>query len=389
MTVIRRIAMSLSMWSLASCLLGGATAEAACPARHLPAASFHRRTNETAQHFPERVRALEDFMFTLREPEAERAGIRTDGLLVLHQGAVFYERYARGYDRETPHLAWSITKTITQLLLGIGIERGEVALDDSVCASFPNAPSDHCGLTLRHLVEHASGLDWNEDYEDGSRQASSVIAMLYGEGKDDMASFVLRQPFSDLPGTAFRYSTGDSTLLAAVLDRKLAPRFGADYPWTLLFDRIGVTQMTLEVDGAGHHVGGAYSFATLEDWARLGMLMLDDGCWDGDRIMPQGWLEAATLPSMAFVEKRHDALPTEEYGRGLWLNRTVPGVRELRPFPSVPEDAFLAIGHWGQFIIVVPSRDVVIVRAGDERDEHALDIDRFVKLALALVGDAS
>ena len=112
-----------------------------------------------------------------------------------------------------------------------------------------------------------------------------------------------------------------------------------------------------------------------------------DGCWNGTRILPEGWIAAAARPSAAYLHKRTPEIATEEYGRSVWLNRTIPGVREPRPFPSAPEDTFMALGHWGQFIVVIPSKDLVIVRSGDDRDEASLDIDRFLKLAIAITGD--
>jgi CubicO group peptidase (beta-lactamase class C family) len=377
------IALSLTT-AVASSAFAAATA---CPSRPSPPAVFPRRTEETARLVPDRVKALEDYMFTLTGDDGARQGIRTDALLVIHQGAVFYEKYARGYERESPHLAWSVTKTITQLLTGIAVQNGALKIEDSICAHLKDVPADKCVLTVQNLLEFASGLDWKEDYDgsSGSRQDSSVIAMLYGEGLEDMARFVVDQPFRAPPGTAFCYSTGDATLLAAVVDNVMRPRFGEDYPWSTLFDPLGVKNMTMERDATNHHVGGAYSYAPAEDWARLGFLLLNDGCWQGARILPDGWVTAATTPSAAFINKRYDTLPVEEQGRQLWINRTIPNVRDPRPWPNVPEDAYSAIGLWGQHIAVVPSKDLVIVRSGDDRDDRALDVDKFLQLAIALV----
>lgn len=363
-----------------------------CPARSSwpGAAGFPRRTDETARLFPERVKALEDYMFTLQGDDEDRIGIRTDAMLVLHQGAVFYERYARGYEHDTPHLAWSVTKTITQLLTGVAVAQGAVKIEDSICAHLQNSPipDGRCAITIQNLLEFSSGFDWREDYEGGkSRQDSSVIAMLYGQGKQDMAGFVLEQDLADPPGVAYRYSTGDSTLLLSTIDGAMRPRFGQDYPWTVLFDPLGIKDMTIEQDQAHHYVGGAYSFAPPEEWARIGFFLLNDGCWNDARILPEGWVAAATTPSGPFKNKRYDDLPDEEQGRQLWLNRPIPGVRDQKPWPNVPDDAYSAIGHWGQFIAVIPSRDIVIIRSGDDRDEKSLSIDRFLSLAIALTGD--
>lgn len=380
--------MRRALLALALLLGSGDAFAAACPTRPAwPTAGFPRRTDETARLFPERVRALEDYMFTLKGADEDREGIRTDALMVIHQGAVFYERYARGYRADSAHLAWSVSKTITQLLAGMAVANGALNIDDSVCSHYPNTPRNRCDLTVRHLLDFASGFDWAEDYEGASRQDSSVIAMLYGEGHRDMSRFVLKQDRSDAPGQAYRYSTGDSTLLGAVVDHSMRPRFGDDYPWTVLFDPLGIKGMTIEEDLSGFRVGGAYSWAPLEDWGRLGFFMLNDGCWNDQRLLPESWMAEATTPSEAFLRKRHDDGPTDEQGRELWLNKVIPGLRDPRPWPDVPEDAYSAIGHWGQYIAVVPSRDVVIVRSGDDRDPDALDLNAFFKLAIAITGD--
>lgn len=379
----------LTAAALSIALASSRAAEAApCPTHPTwPTAGFPRRTDETARLFPDRIKALEDYMFTLSGADEDRRGIRTDALMVIHQGAIFYERYARGYAAETPHLAWSVSKTITQLLAGMAVAYGALNIDDSICDHYPNAPSNRCDLKIRNLLDFASGFDWAEDYEGASRQDSSVIAMLYGEGHEDMSRFVLEQDRSDAPGQAYRYSTGDSTLLGAVVDHAMRPRFGDDYPWTVLFDPLGVQAMTIEEDLAGFRVGGAYSWAPLEDWGRLGYFMLNDGCWNDQRLLPETWMTEATTPSEAFLRKRHDDGPGDEQGRELWLNRTLPGLRDPRPWPNVPEDAYSAIGHWGQYIAVIPSRDVIIVRSGDDRDPDALDLDTFFKLAIAITGE--
>ncbi|MBX3227839.1 MAG: serine hydrolase [Labilithrix sp.] len=369
------------------CVAPAAAEAAPCPARAAwPTNGFPRRTEETARLFPERVRALEEYMFTLEGANEDRKGIRTDALMVIHQGAVFYEHYGRGFTAANPHLAWSVSKTVTQLLTGMAVAHGALAIDDSMCRFFPDF-GRRCDLTVRHLLEFASGFDWAENYEDdGSRQDSSVVAMLYGEGHRDMASFVLEHDRSDAPGAAYRYSTGDSTLLGGAVDRAMRPRFGDDYPWTVLFDPLGIKEMTIEQDLAGHRVGGAYSWAPPEDWGRLGFFMLNDGCWENGRMLPEDWIAQATTPSEAFLRKRHDVGATDQQGRQLWLNRKLPGVAE-QPWPDLPEDTYSAIGHWGQYIAVIPSKDLVIVRSGDDRDDEALDVNRFFKLALALTGE--
>ncbi|MFO0678662.1 MAG: serine hydrolase [Polyangiaceae bacterium] len=352
-----------------------------------PTAGFPRRTDETARLYADRVKALEDYAFTIEGADADHVGVRTDSVVIVHQGAIFYERHARGYTASMPHYAWSVTKSITSLLAGIAVGRGDLSMDRSVCAAIPNAPESACKITLTNLLEFASGLDWNETYEGKSNQESSVLAMLYGQGHGDMAKFVLDHPFRDEPGTSYMYSTGDSVAIAAMVDHALRPSLGDDYPWTVLFDPLGMSSATLERDGSNTHVGGSYLYASPEDYAKVGYFLLSDGCWNDARILPEGWIEEGTAVSAPFRAKPLGREPGDVQGRQFWLNRVVPGIADTLPWPDVPDDAFAALGHWGQSITVIPSRDVVVVRTADDRDK-TFDLGKFLALALAVVGDA-
>ena len=328
---------------------------------------------------PEAIAALEAYAFAPPPAEEGRVGVRTDGVLILRGGQVVYERYGRGYTAATPHLLWSATKSFTSALTGAAVLHAAVSIDDSICR-YVSGPEENCAITLEHLLTFSSGLDWAETYEGASPRTSSVIGMLYGEGRADMASFVLSHPLRDVPGTQFSYSSGDTTLLAGALKAALEPTYGEDYAWTLLLDPIGITSASWERDGAGVLVGSSSMFLTPRDFARLGYLYLSDGCWDGERLLPEGWVEASTTPSAvsAATGPRDDRLS----GRSWWLNRSVDGLP--LPWPDVPEGTFAAQGHWKQAVYAVPSEDIVIVRTADDRD-GTFDHNRFLSLALAVV----
>jgi CubicO group peptidase (beta-lactamase class C family) len=309
--------------------------------------------------------------------------VRTDGLVILHRGALTYERYGRGFGPDTPHVAWSVTKSLLGALAGAAVAEGAVSLGDSMCRHLPAAPRARCGITLSHLLEWSSGLEWQETYEHSTRQASSVLAMLYGVGRRDMAAFVLEHPARAGPGERWAYSSGDSLLLSAVLGAAMEPRHGRDWPWKVLLEPLGMERAVLERDARGTLVGASYLWATPRELARLGQLHLRDGCWGGRRLLPAGWVRAATEVSSALrrgspARKRGDVT-----GRALWLNRPVPELGQPVPWPSAPEDAYWMRGHWGQLVAVMPSLDLVVVRTGDDREEDAFDHDRFLGLALA------
>jgi CubicO group peptidase (beta-lactamase class C family) len=335
---------------------------------------------------PAEAAALDDYAFTLVGTDAERRGIRTDGLVVVQRGVVTYERYGRGFGPRNPHLVWSVTKTVTQALAGAAAARGALSADDSICKHLPAAAeAGRCGITVRHLMESSSGLEWTETYEGHRLQASSVLAMLYGVGRADMSAFALSHRSIALPGARWSYSSGDAQLLAAVVDHAMRNAgAGPDWPYEALFGPLGMASAVFERDPAGTLVGASWFHATPRDLARFGWLLLQDGCWQGRPILPAGWVRAGTQVSAAYRTPgggRRDARDGA-YGWDLWLNRPVPEVGLPLPWPGAPEDAFAARGHWGQNVVVIPSEEMVIVRTGDDRD-RTFELGRLVALAVA------
>lgn len=227
--------------------------------------------------------------------DTERQGIRTDGLIVLQHGQILYERYGRGFSAENKHLLWSVTKSINSALLGRAVQEGLIDIHASICQYLSYIPSENCAITPAHLVTFASGLRWKESYEGERNQVSSVLAMLYGEGKRDMAGFVATHDLVHQPGQHVSYSTGDATLLAAVIASAVSPTYTERYPWTMLFEPLSV-QATFERDSSGTYVGGSYSYMTPRDMARFGAFYMNDGCVGEARLLPEGWVEKVPRP---------------------------------------------------------------------------------------------
>ncbi|MFZ5438389.1 MAG: serine hydrolase domain-containing protein [Myxococcota bacterium] len=325
--------------------------------------------------------ALESYLFTLTGKDEDREGLRTDGLVIIKGGAIVYERYARGFDETKRHLAWSATKSITSALVGIAVKDGALTLDDSICQHLPEfAGTPQCAITVRDTITFATGLGWQEEYEDESYQSSSVIAMFFGAGHRDHLRFILGHKQVADAGARWSYSTGDAQVAAAIAKRALGKRHGPDAFWKLLFDRIGMPRTVFEEDAMGTPLGGSFVWATPRDLAKFGWLYLNDGCWNGERVLPSGWVAASTRPSDAFVAfaAKGDKEPS---GYMWWLNRPIPERENPIPWKTSPDDAYGAIGHWGQYIMVVPSADVVIVRTGDDRDEYVSE-DKLISLSL-------
>src|SRR5437868_1082026 len=220
------------------------------------------------------LKTLEDYAFETRDDTTHK-GIRTDALLVIRDGQLIYERYAGPTTAETPHLTWSISKSLMATVLGVAYGEGRFKLQDPV-ARFYRPLQKHPDMTLADLLHWASGLDWQEDYEYAPLK-SSVVAMLYTRGRNDMAGFTAGIDRFSAPGKVFRYSSGDSNLLSAALENMVGPQDYPNYPWRALFAPLGIEQAVWETDGRGVFVASSYAYLTARDLARVGLLMLRDG----------------------------------------------------------------------------------------------------------------
>jgi CubicO group peptidase (beta-lactamase class C family) len=307
-------------------------------------------------------------------------------VVVVHRGAIVYERYRAPYTADSPHATWSVAKSFLNALVGVAVREGRLELDDSICDHLRpgrELPDASCAVTVQHLLDMASGFQWRETYEGMPPTASSVLAMLYGEGAADMATFVATQPLVREPGAAWQYSSGDSNVLAAVAGAVLQEAHGERFPFAVLLDKLGMSSATWERDASGTYVGSSYLWATPRDLARFGFMALHDGCWHDEPIVPPGWMEFSTELSEAI---QRDAVPKVgeiAHARLFWVNQTLPGM-EHQWCPDAPPRMFAALGHWGQSITMIPEQDVVIVRVADDRDGTYAH-NELVKRVLALV----
>jgi CubicO group peptidase (beta-lactamase class C family) len=351
-----------------------------CPGRaSWPTQEWPDKTAAVAQSRAAQVQALTDYAFTLVGADADRDGIRTDGLLVIKSGEIVYEKYGRGYSASNRHISWSVAKSITSALVGVAVNDGKLTIADSLC-KYVSARDELCPITVRHMLEMGSGMHWQEEYENENYQSSSVISMQFGIGHRDMVSFVLNHKKEREPGTKFLYSTGEAHVLGEVVRQAMEPTYGKDWIWTELFNRIGMNSAVFQVDPKGTPLGGSYVFATPRDFARFAYLYLNDGCWEGNRLLPTGWVANSTKVAQTYMTGP-PGTNDEPYGWMWWLNQVPIGFTAL-PWPDVPADTYAAEGHWGQYIFIVPSKDVVIVRTADDRDEASTDLNQLIKLSL-------
>ncbi len=276
--------------------------------------------------------------------EAGQAELGTRAVLVVRNGELIAERYAKGFDAETPQLGWSMAKSVTNLMVGRLVQQGEVSLTDDQLR--PEWTDERADITVGQLLEMSSGLKWDETYDLGT----PITQMLYRE--PDMAGYVASQESAHAPGTYQQYSSGSHTLLCQILAERVGS--GANLPRDQIFAPLGLSSAVLEPDGVGTPVCSSYLWATPRDWAAVGQFALQDGVWQGERLLPDGWLADSTV---AFAGETED----EGYAAGWWVNSLADG---SLAYPELPADAYFAQGHDGQWIVIVPSADLVVVRLG-------------------------
>lgn len=268
-------------------------------------------------------------------------------VVVVRDGRIIGEAYGPGFGPATPLLGWSITKTVNAALIGRMIAEERLTLTDS--RLFDAWSGDARGqITLSQLLAMESGLAFNENYGD----VADVTRMLYLE--PDMARFAASGALEASPGTKFSYSSGTAVLLSRVwMDRFANPAEALAYPREALFRPLGMTSAIMEADAAGTFVGSSYLYATARDWARFGLFLLQDGVWNGERLLPDGYVAAMREPT---------PLSGGNYTKlQAWANG--PGGGNDVSF-GIPEDTTWLQGHDGQSIAVVPSERLVVVRLG-------------------------
>jgi len=295
----------------------------------------------------------------------------TRALLVLHRGAVAAERYGEGFDAETPLVGWSMSKTVTGVLIGMLVADGRLRLDDPAPVEIWQRAGDPRGeITLRHLLQMRSGLRHEEQAD--PVYTSAEVRMMFLDGREDMAGWAEAQPLAQAPGSAFTYSTPNSVILADIATNLIAPDAAPDerqhamahFLKTRLADPLGIPSMRGEYDATGTLAGGSFIWANVHDWARFGEFLRHGGSVRGAQLVPRGWID--------FMRSESPRAP--DYGAQLWLNRPSGGERDELFAAQGPGDAFAAVGHLGQYVIVVPSRGLTIVRLGktDQEDRKAL-----------------
>jgi CubicO group peptidase (beta-lactamase class C family) len=291
-----------------------------------------------------------------RRSYAEAEGVVTTSVLVVHRGRIVAERYRPGFGVHSGYRTWSTAKSITAALVGIAAGQGLIDADARAAIpewSYPGDPRQR--ITYRHLLWMSSGL-----FSGGA----NTNALYFGG--QDVITTATANPLEAEPGKRWKYANNDTLLLM----RALRHRLGDDlrylrFPYDELLHPIGMYHTRMEIDHQGNFIASSQTYTTARDLARFGLLLANDGVWNGRRILPEGWVSFLATPA--------PAKPPEAgqwgYGAQFWL---------LDQMPGVPAGTFTTAGNKGQYVTVVPGRDLVIVRTGVDPDGKRFQPHRLV-----------
>ena len=284
------------------------------------------------------------------------AGTNTTGVVVLQNGKRVAEDYAEDFGPNIPQRTWSVAKSIAGTLIGAAVQRGEIKVSDPApIANWQVAGDPRAAITVESLMRMSSGLT--------SDTAGNRTDALYFGGTtadEQVPSWPLLHPV----GSTYRYANNDTLLAVMAIEKGFATNSPA-----ALFDRLGMTNTFAETDWRGHYILSSQVWTTARDLSRLGQLYLNDGVWEGERILPQGWGSFVSAPT-------GPQPPTGNFGYGatFWVFNRSEGV---------PTDTYAANGNRGQYVVIIPSRGVVIVRRGEDPAGKGFDIAGFTRDVLA------
>ena len=294
-----------------------------------------------------------DNAFAEKVPEEP---INTHAVVVVYRNKIILEKYAEGFGRHSILKGWSMTKSIANALIGVLVGEGKLSVNDPApIDEWQN--DDRKNITLNHLLQASSGLSWSELYFFPGAHFHKMFIH-----SDDKAAYALNRKLEHPPGEYFEYSGGTTNILSRIIRETVGEERYHRFPYESLFARIGMHHALIEPDASGTFVASSYGYASARDWARLGLLYLNDGLWGGERILPEGWVEYSTTPAPAAKRK--------EYGAQIWLNAGAKENPELGNFPGLPHEAIVFRGFEDNYVVIIPSKELVVVRLGVTHNDH-------------------
>ncbi len=289
----------------------------------------------------------------------EGFGGRTSSLLIVKKGRISLERYWGGHDLHTAQRTFSVAKSMAATLIGHAVQQGRIDVTKpAMIADWQTQGDPRAAITTEQLMRMASGLT-----SDTAGNRSDAIYM----GGASVRQWTVQWPLLNPPNTRYRYANND-TLLATMSLKAALAKAGTPLDPAAFFDRLGMTRTFVEHDKDGDYILSSQVWTTARDLARLGLLYQNDGMWQGERLLPADWRRFVTTPSGPQPDGAFG------YGAGFWL---------LDKSKGIPADAFGAFGNRGQYVVVIPSRDLVIVRQGYDDDKNRLDIAKLVEAVVA------
>ncbi|MBE7696472.1 serine hydrolase domain-containing protein [Tenacibaculum finnmarkense] len=287
---------------------------------------------------------------------------KTRSILVIYKDQIIAEKYADGFNKNSKQLGWSMTKSIVSTIVGIMQCEGKININ--AANLFEEWKNDkRKNITLHNLLQMNSGLAWKEDYN----SICDATKMLFLE--NDMTKTPLKKPLTSKPNENWNYSSGTTNLISGLIRSKFSTHQAyLDYWYSALIDKIGMNSMLIETDMSGNFVGSSYGWATTRDWAKLGLLYLHNGQWNGKHLFDKDWVEYATTPT-----------PTsdKQYGAQIWLNAG-------EKYADVPKNMYSFNGYKGQNVFILPTENLVIVRTGLTKNA---DMNLFLKEIIASIKD--
>ena len=334
----------------------------------------------------------------------------TNSLIILLGGRILHEQYRPGFSPPNDkQYLWSFTKSLANGILGRAERKGFITRDTLVreyLSGFDDPKMKNLNLT--HLMRMSSGINYYEEHPDTILFSNSIFINYSWRGFEDVASYMVRQGFKYPAGKQFNYSSGDCNLSMALLRKKFDdpsvnegkdPQTAYnDFPWRELFQKVGMKSTTLEQDGSGNFVAGSFGWSTARDMARFALLYPRNGEWDinydgeiseEEKLFNRDWVEfsttvAPTLRDRSFlVDEDGLRLNREAYGGFWWLNEPIEASGNRLPYPNLPESALIAMGYRGQTLVVMPSKNIIIVRLASDGLETKIDRHKFFELFMA------
>ncbi len=296
-----------------------------------------------------------DKAFQEENPEVNTKNTRA--VVAIYKGKVVAERYAHNFTKHTKFPGWSMTKSLTAVLMANMARDSLLGLHDEIPVEAWKNDDRHY-IQYRDALNMVTGLQWEEEYD----RVCAVTEMLYKQ--DDMAEVVFAQPLVQPTRSKFYYSTGTTALLCKAIAQYFPTHY--DYllaPYQLFHQKMGMSSLLIETDASNHFVGSSYGWASTRDWGKFGWLMANDGVWNDERLISEEWMRFITA-----------AAPDSdgEYGGHFWLNKG-------KVYPDLPTNTITCRGYHGQRIFIFPTEKLVVVRMGLTHDKTAFDSNAFAK----------